>query len=66
MEIKVEVVFARAQGELAPQRPICRYADLIHNWLSLIGAAVLTGNEFMEAHALFAGRIGFVTAKVTT
>jgi hypothetical protein len=68
VEIKVErgVVFARAQSKLAPQRPICRYADLLHNWLSLIAAAGLTRNEFMEAHALFAGRIGFFTAGVTT
>lgn len=62
VEIKVErgVVFARAQGELAPKRPICQYADLLHNWLSLIAAAGLTGNEFMEAHPPFAGRIGFL------
>jgi integrase len=40
--------FARAQGELAPKRPFCQYADLLHNWLSLIAGAGLTGNEFME------------------
>lgn len=68
MEIKVEsgVVFARAQGQLAPKRPICQYADLLHSWLSLVAAADLTGNEFMEAHALFAGRIGFFAPEVTT
>ena len=66
VEIKVErgVVLARAQGELAPKRPICQYADLLHSWLSLVAAAGLTGNEFMEAHALFAGRIGFFAAEV--
>jgi hypothetical protein len=43
MEIKVEgrVLFARAQGELAPKRPVTP-------WLSLIAAAGLTGNDFME------------------
>ena len=68
VEIKVErgVVFARAPGGLAPRRPICRYADLLHNGLSLIAAAGLTRNEFMEAHALFAGRIGLFTTEVTT
>ena len=68
LEIEVErgFVFARAQGRLTPKRPICQYADLLRNWLSLIAAAGLTSNEFMEAHALFAGRIGFLTAEVTT
>jgi hypothetical protein len=43
MEIKVEgrVLFARAQGELAPKRPVTP-------WLNLIAAAGLTGNDFME------------------
>jgi hypothetical protein len=67
VEIKVErgVVFARAQGELAPKRPICQYADLLHNWLSLIASAGLTGDEVMEAHARFALRIGFFTGEAT-
>ena len=68
VEIKVErgVVFSRAQGEPAPKRPICQYADLLHNWLALIAAAGLTGNEFMEAHALFAGRSVSLASEVTT
>jgi hypothetical protein len=68
VEIEVErgVVLARAQGELAPKHPVCQYADLLHNWVNLIAAAGLRGNEFMEAHALFVGRIGFRTTEVTT
>jgi hypothetical protein len=66
VEIKVErgVVLGWAHGELAPKRPICQYADLLHSRLSLVAAAGLTGNEFMEAHALFAGRIGFFAGEV--
>ncbi len=68
VEIKVErgIVFARAHGELAPKLPICQYADLLRNWLGLIAAADLTDNEFMEAHALFAGRVGFFSGEATT
>ena len=68
VEIKLQrgVVFARIQGGLAPKRPICQYADLLQNWLGLIAAADLTDNEFMEALALFAGRVGFFSAEVTT
>ena len=58
------VVFARAQGEIA-KHSIGSYADLLDHWLSLIRAAGLTGNEFMEAHARFALRIGFFTGKAT-
>lgn len=69
VEIKVEsgAVFARAQGELASKHHICRSANWLHNWLTLIAAAGVTGNEFMDAHALFAGRIGFLsTTELTT
>jgi hypothetical protein len=67
VEINFEhgVVFARVQGELVPKRPICQYADLLHNGLSLIAAAGLIGDEVMEAHARFALRIGFFTGEAT-
>jgi hypothetical protein len=60
VKIKVEhgVVFARAQGELA-ELCIGGYADLLHNWLRILSSARLTCNEFMEAQALFALRVGF-------
>jgi hypothetical protein len=67
VEIKVDpgVVFARVQGERAAKCPVCQYADLLHNWLSLIAAAGLTGDEDMETHARFALRIGFFTGEAT-
>ena len=52
-------VLARAQGDVGANRFIGNYADLLRNWLRLVGAAGLSKREFMEAQGLFAARVGF-------
>ena len=52
-------VLARVQGDAGASRFIGNYADLLRNWLHLVGTAGLSRREFIEARGLFAARIGF-------
>ena len=52
-------VLPRAEGDFGANRFIGNYADLLRNWLHLVGAAGLSKREFMEAQGLFAARVGF-------
>src|SRR5438309_7631736 len=52
-------VLARVHGEVGANHLIGRHADLARNWFGLMTAAGLTRQEWIEAAALFAAKIGY-------
>jgi hypothetical protein len=52
-------VLARLHGEVGANQLIGRHADLARNWFGLMTAAGLTTQEWIEAAALFAAKIGY-------
>ena len=52
-------VLARVHGEIGANHFIGKHADLARNWFGLMTAAGLTTQEWIEAAALFASKIGY-------
>ena len=50
---------ARVHGEIGANHLIGRHTDLARNWFGLMTAAGLTTQEWIEAAALFASKIGY-------
>jgi hypothetical protein len=53
------IVLARPEGDSGASHFLGSYNDVLRNWLRLIAAAGLSQREFIEAHCLFAAKVGF-------
>lgn len=52
-------VLAWVHGEIGTNHLVGRHADLARNWFGLMAATGLTTQEWIEAAALFAAKIGY-------